>query len=758
MKTKLIFATMVLPALFAACTADEMVENSSANLQGRALLDPITVNVVGGNADTRFSWNEGNFGWNGFTAEDKFSAGLVDDADGTIQDKVLTNYVFSSQDGANYTTTSQMVEGAYFFYSYPGFESSSARKEVAFDLTSQVKVDLNNPTATVEENQLFVTPLYKLTKESANEALGLEFISYWSTAAIAVKNTSDQSFKIVRVLLKAGGDEKFLVKGKLSPEAMEDAGLVYSYEDGQYVLPDGASKDDLRTANIAAADGKTEVSELFVDCQSYEVAAGAKATIYVQVPAKIYEEDMEVEIVAEVADGNDASLKTIKGAVVKNTIKNPEAAENDAVKFSRGKTTAVFGIENGAPKALEIDDITLIKADNADGKYASSYDDVYGYLTDKTVGGEVSVYNLGTLKLDDKLMALVKRMMIQVTFLNTIEIESVNSATLDYVTLNEGATIIGGEITVGSKVELPVGKSLVIGEEASAIVATVHENFKGNIKNNGTLKMNGTNAPKIVNGDNATIQIVGNQNWKAAASYPMAKNLIVNEGVGLTVGENILTVAYGQTLTNNGTITAAAVANLVNHGKIVNNGAITNVTNQSTRNSADTADLQAVIENYGSIAKVDNKANNSAALIKMMSGDAEVKATTADEAGIIDNTIGGLVTGAQANIVKAVYEGNQSGKLGNVMAVTLIEVKNGTWTNPSIPNAANLTMENVTLSASAAITLDAQTTVTAKNISANKALTLGGTTVEISSSTLTNDVTLDDATTADLTSVTFNGP
>ena len=108
MRTKHILTAMVLPALFAACTADEFTENgSNVNLADRSLLAPITF-TVGNGADTRFAWDDeaaggvGNWTWE---STDAFSAFLVDngvsDPDAwEPTDNLLTNYIYKSTDGS----------------------------------------------------------------------------------------------------------------------------------------------------------------------------------------------------------------------------------------------------------------------------------------------------------------------------------------------------------------------------------------------------------------------------------------------------------------------------------------------------------------------------------------------------------------------------------------------------------------------------------------------------------------------------------
>jgi hypothetical protein len=78
MKTKHILTAMVLPAMLAACTADEIVENNNvANIQGRALLNPMTITVNG--AESRANWSDQGYGKFVWDAEnDKFSAFMLD--------------------------------------------------------------------------------------------------------------------------------------------------------------------------------------------------------------------------------------------------------------------------------------------------------------------------------------------------------------------------------------------------------------------------------------------------------------------------------------------------------------------------------------------------------------------------------------------------------------------------------------------------------------------------------------------------------
>lgn len=803
MKTRLLFATMVLPALFAACTNDEIVDSQSPSLDGRALLDPNFTITVNGEADTRFSWTEDGYKWNDFTANDKFSAGLLADANAA---NVLTNYVFSTKDGSAYTTTSQMVEGVYLFYSYPGFETNAKSEPVAFDLTSQVSTDLTKPADVVnaEKGQLFIAPLYDLEAETANNKLGLQFISYWSTAVIPVSNISAKPFKIARIVLRSTAND-FLVKGTIDPSKMNTAGLIYKYDKdkGTYVLGKKGDKDaaydDLRVANIAAdADGQ-KVQELVVNCGSYELAAGKSVTAYIQVPAGVYAEGMEVEVVAEVTEvvtgKNVTSLKSLVKAAEPNYKSDDKLAANDQIRFRRSKSTGVFGIAaDNTPNAYKVDDLELTVADAAEGLYASTYDEVYKYVTEaaadeSTVNNPISIYNQGSLTVDDNMMALISRVKTKhIQFLNPIEISSERaSADLMNMQFAGGATIVKGAINFGEGVELAAGKELTIKKGATAKFASgetaITRAYKGNaiagtINNEGTLQLNGAAITEVKNGKEAVVEIVGDQTIGGAeaanvvVTFDTPKTLKVAKDATLTLNNaaNQLVIGYGQTVevVAGGRITATAVTDFVNHGIIENKGTIDAVTNENLAPGDNDAKKIAKINNDGTISSVLNKkdATNGAALI-VMGSDAEISATAeGSTGGEIDNTKNGFIKANEKGcVVYAEFSGNKKGNFASdISGCTKVILKNGTWTDPALSTiVTDLELDGVTLTKADptddnAIDFTSATTVAMKNSTSAKAMTLtAATNVDLSSSTFEGDVTLTEATDLKLDYATFNG-
>ena len=118
MKTNKILMAVALPALLAACTAEEFdqVSVQEQTLANRALLNPnFAINVA--NVESRFAWE--NAVWK-YEAGDQFGAAITDVADQwTVTDNsMFGNYIFAKNEAGNYVTDSQMGEGVYMLYSY----------------------------------------------------------------------------------------------------------------------------------------------------------------------------------------------------------------------------------------------------------------------------------------------------------------------------------------------------------------------------------------------------------------------------------------------------------------------------------------------------------------------------------------------------------------------------------------------------------------------------------------------------------------
>ena len=145
MRTKHIFTAMVLPALFAACTADDFeVVNNGATESQRPMLSGVTLNVVG-DADTRYAVDENGSSLK-FTYEDgdKIGAALIDNAEGQEMDKpetwpitqtmgAMSNPFTYSANTGEWSTINSIGVGHYIFI-YPYNNANIQRYAVAYEL------------------------------------------------------------------------------------------------------------------------------------------------------------------------------------------------------------------------------------------------------------------------------------------------------------------------------------------------------------------------------------------------------------------------------------------------------------------------------------------------------------------------------------------------------------------------------------------------------------------------------------------------
>ena len=646
MKTSKILLAMALPVAFAACTSEEIVENSNnLNMQNRKVLPAITAYVESG-VDSRFSWSEEKFSWNEFTAEDQFAAGLTDATLWTVGDKMMTNYIYSTT-GNGYETTSQMVEGTYFFYSYPGFEKVAARQGVPFDLSSQKSVDFKNPTAAVEANQLFISALYKLEEETCNDPIKIGFMSYWSTVGMKIKNTTGDDIKVLRMMIETAND--MAIRGELKPSELGAAaeknadvtGLVY-YKDGDnYVLPyknkDDLTKgrhtiDELRLKSMANTTVKNSLAEntMMLVVENGELADDAEATVYFQMPAGSHEY-VKVTFFVEVPTiDDDTEVKMLEAVeFVKNAKSATTVTENDVTELRRHNTIAAFGHEGGKLVAHEITELDVLSAQEA-GAYAASYEDLVEII--KT-GAERTISNMGDLKIDDAVIKLLASTTAlkngPFDFANEIEITSEKSSdvTLQNFTVSGGAKIVKGKFIATEDL---VGALTV--EQGTKL--TVKASQTGVITNLGTVEVSSLDPINVTIEDGATaeneavtslkISVKGDVNvgtFDSTTTFGPAESKITLQNlpnsltfsapkVGTTaqpsnVYAHNFTIANGKNVYVGSDVTlknsSVATKGLIINGYVENKGTIASGTIYGSWDATASAAKSALIENHGVI-------------------------------------------------------------------------------------------------------------------------------------------------------------
>lgn len=653
MKTKHIFTAMLLPALFAACTADEFTENnSSMNVADRALLAPFTITVGQDDADTRFAWSDegvGNWKWEN---EDAFSAFLVDQS-WTVSDNLYTNYIYKSNDGgATYETTSQMVEGIYWFYA-PAAEDKNTRDLIPFELATSQDEEYYKSDA----GKAFFTALYKLTKDDDPQNLPLSLVNYYSRAVFPLTNNTDATLKIKQIVLE--NNNGFIVKGNISTSALSD--YMYAFnEEGELVsarnLDNNKDNDEtvselktrLYKANLAASSGQSKSNVIVLNLnEGVAIEKGATKSFTMLVPRTDEQTTCTMKIIT------DKGVVEITGTDKSNYAKN--------VQFKHNGVMPMFGLEsNGSFKAYSIDEDKF--TDLGDAYYIGTYDEMIALIN--TVNGKFSVYNLGDWAIDAAMAKALANSDSYVEFMQPMTIKDADAEVnltkaifSSSVTVAKGTSVVFGEDKSGETPNQVQGE-MTIEEGASVTVkdgkfANNTDNWAAEITNNGSLTVidgtfteSGKTAQIITSGeltltdnDEMNVELEGGKLTYATAkttgftattakltnsvSNTTAANaeIIVNAKVKLTLTNGLTAetgkvsnVTYKTTITNNGEIEIPSSQKLEINGALVNNGVISGAGEleiNGTATNAANAKISATTTTIGANATVDNSGEMS---------------------------------------------------------------------------------------------------------------------------------------------------
>ena len=727
MRTKHIFTAMVLPALFAACTADEFVENGgNVNLADRALLDPFTITLESDGADTRFAWDEeaaagvGNWTWE---STDAFSAFLVNDGTGkpetwTPTNNLLTNYIYKSEDGVSYTTTSALVEGLYWYYAPARTsEGVGSTKMMTFDLATAQSEDYWKS----EDAQMFITGLYKLVAGDKVENLPLVLTNYYARAVFPLTNNTDGAIEIKQIVLE-NENGTFEVKGNIATANLKD--YMYAFDEaGELVstrnLDEDTKNDETNTElrnRLAEADLVSDDDDLVTTSvlvlnldEGVVLEKGASKTFTMLVPRTNKNTTCSIRIITD------------KGMAEIESTDNSNYAKN--VQFKHNGVMPMFGLASDKSfKAYSIEKLT----ETENMYYVGSYDDMIALIN--TVNGKFSVYNMGDWKVNADMADALENSDSYVSFLQPITIEDEkNEVKLTKVSFGEtddkGVVMTKNTVTVakGTKVSFNATekssatvKNAVVGvlniEEGAEVVLNSGDFNNADIKNAGTLTVNDgaefpyastTKNPEHVIASTGILKIVGNngvaveinggsleyaaKNATAAGavtyttdfkrlSLPDADDLKENESdVTVTVGKNVTLnvkgsrvanvyedpttkVVYRTNIVNNGTLSVSGT--LTANGDLTNNGIINGngkLTINGTATNAADAEI-AVKSATGKNAKVTNSGEMSNITNNgAITTAAQSRTNITDGEGVINNTAKAYVGGTLTN-QKITYE------------------------------------------------------------------------------------------------------
>jgi len=519
MKTRNLLVAMALPTLFAACTAEEIVNQADNNvLETRALLGDLSVKIENPVA-SRVAWSDETLKWGDLEDDDVFSSAVVDATRGwdNVGNSLLTNYIWKKNAAGEWSTTSQMVEGIYSFYSYKGIATKNDRDAVKFDLTAQT-TDLDDPTKVINDNQLFFSPLYNIEAKNTTAEntvpLDLTFYPYHSIAAFKMTNTTGQTLLISQIITEG----EFAAKGAIMPKQIKAAGLMWNVRKNESVYKldakewntDGTAKTEYTANeikemwqesdldNIGTASGELALSEvLAMNCGNYEWEDGEELIAYMVMPANAKIDAVKINVVDE--EGEAKYVEVVERAENKDQDNEVDGKQLqisstglEDIEFKRSVPVSVFGYTSaGAPKTITVKEANLI---SNNGYYIDNKEDLEKLVN--VSRGDIKVYNFGELVVDAEVAEIIAEYTGGiVTFNNPIDIKDTEEVKISNINFGV-ATVKGKDEETGFE------GTTVVFEDATAADLTIEAGATVTIKG-GTYK-------KVVN--NGTLSVEANVN------------------------------------------------------------------------------------------------------------------------------------------------------------------------------------------------------------------------------------------------------
>lgn len=763
MKTKHILTVMALPALFAACTADEIETGNVATESQRPTLNGDLKLKIVEDVKSRYGVDESNRGTLNFKYEngDQIGAAIIDRFNENAATDPTKWPVISSQGGVcnpfvynatagEWSTINSIGVGHYIFV-YPYNKTNVQRYAVAYNLPviqelyqdEKGEVDLN---AAIEKgNQAIYSTL--LTADDLEVSATMRNMFAYPLFRVNIDN-GEKVNTVSQIVLQYGGtnerenpNNSFVVKSGLNHD------VVYKLfaDDKESGFYDGETEatdwDKVQTADLLLDEnGKSFVEGGEIGTSHYLIAKfpegtsfkidGNTSNKYVDVrfmiPGamddtadginKAYEgmkmhiyTDNGIYTINDVAEAIDFSKTTDK------EVKERVFARNSSYSLTLNKNAVKAGEDNYIVTTVE-DWNKLVKDYGASKNY-----------TDKPL--KVSVIGDDFAFNADTEFPTVAKFLVGTPVKVQGEVEISNVKVEATVTVEEGATLTTSGTFSATKIENKGTLNIAPAYDKDQKVETYNA---GTISNYGTLNINKETVASfaLFNAKGATVENEGEITVTDASETIDEKQLYGNVG----------------TINNNGTIKSAGFVNaapekeydkskeeevVVNMPTIVNNGTI--------RSTDETLENAGTIKNNGTLTcrSLGGKITNSGVI------ESPVKAITY----ITDNNGGKVVvytaipndnvviTNANGTVAYTATAATVSFVNNNIKSIVNDLTIEGTTTISNLGNIATLNVEG-----DATLTLPANAAIA--NVNANADLTLASSLTVGQKLTVAEDVTV----------------
>lgn len=613
MKTKHLLTMAAMTLGFAACTQEEIIENVASNPMDRATLENLTIDFSDNSVDSRLVYDDASFGWK-WEAGDKFSAFMTDGASQWIvANDLATNYIYSQGEDGSYSTTSQMVEGMYWFFA-PAKENKLDRNLISYELST------NQPAGyyKTEASQVYFSSIYALQAKynAANVVLKPTVYNLYSQAIFHLKNNggvNQKDMNVLQIILK--GATGFNYKGQISPvEIANVSTFVYDADAETFVQTADSNGDgiantdaDLKAADVCVNETSTSTIALNVN-KVWKKGETLTATMLVPQAAA---QDLEVIIVTD------------KGQI---NITKAQAPELEAVSFKHHGAKYVFGkLSDNSMKPFATSSASL---STVEGQYISSAEDMVKLINNSQTAVKVNRVGDWTIN-EDVINAANNNANVNITFndIMTVENNSSNELVMNKFTFDKDWILAKGAIKSND------APASVIGGKLNYTGSDALVNNGGEIiVNNAAVTSVTNNSGKVTFNANVTLSTLTNGTATSVGELVINANKTVN-ATGTFNNTHFTSAAngvhYDSNIEINGTLNAAG---MTNYGTITVNGKLVGGTNEGE------------IYNAG---EIDELTNNEYIEVK----DYESTTTNIDGYGMINNNIDGYVSTVGNNVV-----------------------------------------------------------------------------------------------------------
>ena len=692
MKTRHLLTAIALPALFAACTNEELLEQTTpgnVSLDDRQMVNVPAVNLnLGEQIDTRLSMDGNKYIWE---STDLLGACLMDEITPnyhlpntiwsqwfTLENYIQTNYKFAYNEQTGlFENNALMCEGNYFFY-YPYDETMNTREAFEQELEAEQKLEANadgslNYRKTVLDNQVFLGHSAIYGDREDHDELNVSMKGVFAYPAFRIAYSSPQPITIEKVAFKIVDNNKSSngtsVEGTVTPfntTLKVDPSSASFDTENPYVLAKGA--EYYKMTNKTTAE---QISVAMPDNAACTLSSGKTIQGYVVIPAGIYD-----------ADNTSADYKSLwmyvytnKGIVktylnVKNEEQEASGAPSDNV-WTKGAYVD-FQPDNGMliDMGFSYEAISAPKAFTVSN--TEDFELLLGWQKDQTVPTTVTATVVGK----DVVLSKAIYDILNGNKNLTLELTSDADAT---VTIPADAPA-----NALDRVSIKVGGWINIVNKAAL---TVENDFK--------------NAKSLTN--ESTITLSGN-------SYDLKATSVTNKGTinFQAANDKVMSVAMENnhpfTNTNKGTITVATNVNIT-AGGITNNGAMT------------------INEDVTLDGKIINGADQSKDGVLNVNGAWVTKWGTTANYGVINVATTGSITvpsGSTFTNNKNLIYNKQTGALEFEGMINNSGVINGVTNNGTI----KMVVKAARLTSATASTGEIDNTVAAENLTAGTAETI----------------------------------